>query len=93
MKLQVQPLVVSLQLHAKKTKRASKWQEYWNKLKNNRHEAEQEGCFICTLHAFVHGSDFSGSICIHEVKWHVATKRHTELAKAGAGRGGGVLQK
>ena len=45
-KLHTCSAIGSLPPAAKKTKRASKWQEDWKKYK---HEAEQEGCFICAL--------------------------------------------
>ena len=62
---------------AKKTKRASKWQEDWKKynMKQSKGGASFVHCNLC-------GNDFSiASGGVHEVKRHVATKRHTELAK------------
>ena len=62
---------------AKKTKRASKWQEDWKKynMKESKGGASFVPCNLC-------GNDFSiASGGVHEVKRHVATKRHTELAK------------
>ena len=63
---------------AKKTKRASKWQEDWNKhnMKQSKRGSSLVHCNLC-------GNDFSiASGGVHEVKRHVATKRHTEQAQS-----------
>ena len=64
----------SLPPAVKKTKRAGKWQEDW---KNYNMKQSKGGASF--VHSNLCGNDFSIASCgVHEVKRHVATKRHTE---------------
>ena len=66
----------------KRTKRASKWQEEWKKysMKQSKRGASFVHCNICC-------TDFSiASGGVHEVKRHMGTKKHVELAKQSAGQ-------
>ena len=65
---------------AKKTKRASKWQDEWKKynMKRSKRRESYVYCNICC-------KDFSiASGGLHEVKQHMGSKKHGELAKQSA---------
>ena len=65
---------------AKKTKRASKWQDEWKKynMKRSKRGESYVYCNICC-------KDFSiASGGLHEVKRHMGSKKHGELAKQSA---------
>ena len=67
---------------AKRTKRASKWQEEWKKynMKQSKRGASFVHCNICC-------TDFSiASGGVHEVKRHIGNKRHIELARQSVGQ-------
>ena len=67
---------------SKRTKRASKWQDEWKKynMKQSKRGESYVYCNICC-------TDFSvASGGVHEVKRHMSSKKHGELAKQSAGQ-------
>lgn len=61
----------------KKTKRDSKWQDGWKKyhMKPSRRGVSFAHCMVCSIDLSI----ASGGV--HELKRHIATKRHSDLAK------------